>query len=60
MAKNTGKDYRVGSVDNRSQVFNPKTENWVKRDDKDGRFMGQKTDGEPYKGVAKERDGRKR
>lgn len=60
MAKNTGKDYRVGSVDNRSQVRNPRTQQWVKRDDETGRFVGQKGDGTPYKGVAKERDGRKR
>lgn len=26
MAKNTGKDYRIGAVDNRSQRYNPKTE----------------------------------
>lgn len=60
MAKNTGKDYRIGSIDNRSQVRNPRTEQWVKRDDETGRFLGQKADGTPYKGVAKERDGRKR
>ncbi|WP_346825056.1 hypothetical protein ACEN2Y_00725 (plasmid) [Ralstonia solanacearum] len=60
MAKNTGKGYRNGSVDNRSQVHNPQTDQWVKRDDTTGRFVGQKSDGTPYKGVAKERDGRKR
>jgi len=60
MAKNTGKDSRIGSVDGRSQVWNPKTDQWVKRDDETGRFMGQKADGQPYKGVAREKDGRKR
>ena len=40
MAKNTGKDFRIGSVDNRSQVYNPKTQQWVKRDDGDGRLTG--------------------
>lgn len=60
MAKNIGKGYRSGSVDNRSQVRNPQTDLWVKRDDTTGRFVGQKSDGTPYKGVAKERDGRKR
>ncbi|SED80317.1 hypothetical protein SAMN02787142_3871 [Burkholderia sp. WP9] len=59
MAKNTGKDFRKGSVDARSQVHNPKTDQWVKRDDETGRFLGQKADGKPYKGVAKEKDGRK-
>jgi hypothetical protein len=59
MARNTGKDFRIGSVDARSQVPNPKTGQWIKRNDDTGRFMGQKADGEPYKGVAKEKDGRK-
>ena len=59
MAKNTGKDFRIGSVDGRSQVRNPKTGQWVKRNDDTGRFMSQKADGEPYKGVAKEKDRRK-
>lgn len=59
MAKNTGKDFRVGSVDARSQVHNPKTDQWVKQNDDTGRFMSQKADGQPYKGVAKEKDGRK-
>ncbi|MEC4817314.1 MAG: hypothetical protein SAK29_29190 [Scytonema sp. PMC 1069.18] len=31
MAKNTGKGYRRGAVDNRSQTYNPVTEQWVKR-----------------------------
>ncbi|VBO96123.1 hypothetical protein [Burkholderia pseudomallei] len=60
MAKNTGKDFRIGSVDGRSQVLNPKNGQWVKRDDKTGRFIGQKEGGQPYKGVAREKDGRKR
>lgn len=65
MATNTGEDYRKGSVDNRTQVENPKTEKWVKRNrdadsDADGEFMESKKDGEPFKGVAKEPDGRRR
>lgn len=54
MAKNTGKGYRKGAVDNRSQTFNPVTEQWVKRDSDTGRFLDVKQDGEPFKGVRKE------
>ncbi|MGX7950850.1 hypothetical protein [Oleidesulfovibrio alaskensis] len=58
MAKNTGDGYRKGSVTDRSQAYNPKTEQWVKRGP-DGKFMDVKQDGTPFKGVAKEEDGRK-
>jgi hypothetical protein len=58
MAKNTDHGYRIGSVRDRSQTFNPKTGQNVKRDDSSGRFMAAK-DG-PYKGVAREPDGRKK
>lgn len=54
MAKNTGKGYRQGSVDNRSQAFNPSTQQWVKRDSDTGRFLDVKQDGNPFKGVRKE------
>jgi hypothetical protein len=57
MATNTGKDFRRGSVSDRSQTFNPKTEQYVKRNDNSGRFMAVKDD--PFKGVAREPDGRK-
>ena len=59
MATNTGKDYRIGSVDNRSQTYNPKNDTHVKRDTTTGRFMDVKQ-GEKFKGVAKEPDGRKK
>jgi len=59
MAKNTGNGYRRGSVDNRSQTYNPKTEQWVKRDEDTGRFMNVKQNGEPFKGVSKEPDDRR-
>lgn len=39
----------------RSQTFNPKTEQWVKRDPETGRFMDVKKDGTPFKGVRKEK-----
>ena len=54
MAKNTGKDYRIGAVDNRSQRYNPKTELWTKVDSPTGRFMDTKMDGNPFKGVRRE------
>ena len=53
MAKNTGEGFRRGAVDNRSQTYNPQTEQWVKRGE-DGRFMDVKQDGTPFKGVRKE------
>lgn len=59
MAKNTGKGYRKGSVKDRTQIQNPKTGQWVKRDTETGRFMDAKEDGEPFKGVAKEVDDRR-
>jgi len=54
VAKNTGDNYRRGEVRDRSQVFNPVTQRWVKRDSKTGEFMDVKDDGEPFKGVRKE------
>ena len=54
MAKNTGEDFRRGEVKERSQVLNPVTEQWVKRDANSGRFMDVKQDGTPFKGVRKE------
>jgi len=59
MAKNTGKGYRKGAVDNRSQTYNPKTKDWVKRDTQTGEFIDVKQDGKPFKGVAKEPDDRR-
>ena len=55
MAKNTGKDFRRGAVDDRSQVLNPKTDQFVKRDTNTGQFMDVKEDGTPFKGVTKEK-----
>jgi hypothetical protein len=43
------------SFRDRSQVFNPVTQRWTKRDTETGRFMDQKTDGKPFKGVRKEK-----
>ena len=39
----SGDGHRNGAVRNRSQVYNPKTEQWVKRDKDTGRFYGCQT-----------------
>lgn len=55
MAKNPPKGPgRVGAVKGRSQVQNPNAGFWVKRDRATGRFMDQKVDGKPFKGVRRE------
>ncbi|MFJ7828406.1 hypothetical protein [Psychrobacillus sp. NPDC096623] len=53
MAKNTGRGYRKGAVDNRSQ-FKSSNGNWVKRNTETGRIMDQKTSGGSFKGVRRE------
>jgi hypothetical protein len=57
MAKNgkVGDGHRNGAVKDRSQTYNPKMEQWVKRDADTGRFMDVKQDGTPFKGVTKEK-----
>jgi hypothetical protein len=54
MATNTGNNSRKGAVSSRSQVFNPSTGNYVKRDTNTGLFIGVKIDGKPFKGIRKE------
>lgn len=57
MARNApiGDGRRRGAVRRRSQVFNPATNRWVKRNATSGRFMDQKANHRPFKGVRKER-----
>ena len=57
MAKNapTGDNRRIGAVKSRTQTYNPKTNQWVKRDSDPGKFMDVKQDGTPFKGVTKEK-----
>ena len=57
MAKNppVGDNRRIGQVCKRSQVLNPKTGQYVKRNSVTGRFMDVKQDGTPFKGVRKEK-----
>ena len=49
-----GDGHRIGAVRERSQVYNSHTERWVKRDTNTGRFMDQKADDKPFKGVRRE------
>lgn len=51
----SGDGHRKGAVRDRSQTHNPKNGNWTKRDTGTGRFIGQKKDGTPFKGVRKEK-----
>ena len=54
--KPIGDNSRVGAVKDRSQVYNPVTGLWVKRDVQTGRFMDVKTSSNtPFKGVRKEK-----
>lgn len=54
MAKNTGHGHRQGAITNRSQTYNPISEQWVKRNTETGQFMSVKENGKPFKGVTKE------
>lgn len=57
MATNTGKGHRQGAVTGRTQVQQPNGD-WQKRNERTGEFMERKSTGGPFKGVAKEPDGR--
>ena len=46
---------RVGAVRQRSQFKNPATGTYTKRDTKTGRFMNNKADDKPFKGVRREK-----
>ena len=50
-----GDGHRIGAVRGRSQTYNPSTGHWTKRDTETGRFIDQKGDGTPFKGVRKEK-----
>lgn len=51
----SGDGHRNGAVRGRSQVYNPKSGLYVKRDRETGRFMDVKQNGTPFKGVRKEK-----
>lgn len=50
-----GDGHRNGAVRDRSQTHNPSNDRWVKRDTDSGRFIDQKADTKPFKGVTKEK-----
>lgn len=50
-----GDNRRIGAVKERSQVLNPKTGLYVKRDINTGRFMDVKTTGGKFKGIRTEK-----
>ena len=50
-----GDGHRNGAVRDRSQTYNPHNSRWTKRDSETGRFMDQKADNKPFKGVRKEK-----
>ena len=45
---------RIGAVKDRDQVKNPKSAHWTKRDGS-GKFMDQKADEKPFKGIRKKK-----
>lgn len=57
MAKNapSGDGRRRGAVKDRSQTYNPQNERWVKRDADTGKFIDQKSNDKPFKGIRKEK-----
>jgi hypothetical protein len=50
-----GDNRRVGAVKGRSQTYNPQIDRWVKRDKGTGKFINQKSNTSPFKGVRKEK-----
>lgn len=55
MAKNTGENHRKGEVRQRSQLPNPLTGGFTKRDAETGQFIEVKEGPKPFKGVRKEK-----
>jgi hypothetical protein len=53
--KPAGDGHRNGAVRERSQVHNPKTDQWVKRDADTGKWIDVNQNGKPHKGVRKEK-----
>ena len=55
MATSSGNGTRRGTVAGLSQVYNPATGHYIKRDTSTGRFIDVKSDGKPFKGVRREK-----
>jgi hypothetical protein len=53
MAKNTKEGHRIGAVKERSQVYNEKTDQYIKRDTKTGKFVSSSSN--KYKGIEMEK-----
>lgn len=53
MGTNTNEGYRVGAVKCRTQILNPKTKQYVKRDTVTGKFISASD--KKYKGVTEEK-----
>ena len=53
------KPHRIGAVRVRSQIQNPVSGRWTKRNAETGQFIEQKADCKPFKGVRKEAEPRK-
>ena len=51
----SGDGHRNGAVRGRSQTYNPKTQQWIKRNTGTGLFIDVKQDGTPFKGIRKEK-----
>lgn len=50
-----GDKHRIGMIKDRTQLVNPKTGLYIKRDSNTGRFMNVKTTGGKFKGVKREK-----
>ena len=53
MAKNTKEGHRIGAVKERSQVYNNKTDQYIKRDTTTGKFVSSSSN--KYKGIELEK-----
>jgi hypothetical protein len=53
MGKNTGNGTRIGIIGGRTQVYNDKTDCYIKRDTETGRFIGVKK-ATPFKDIKRE------
>ncbi|HWL35938.1 MAG TPA: hypothetical protein VNQ77_07070 [Frankiaceae bacterium] len=54
MAKNTGRNFRLGAISGRSQASNSRSGLWSKRSTSTGRFLDTKKSGGAFKGVRRE------
>jgi hypothetical protein len=55
-----GDGHREGAVKKRAQVLNPRSGRFTKVDTKTGKFIDQKADNKPFKGVTKKKPAKKK